>query len=451
MTPPPVNGTLPLGGVYDVRPRGSLTLSEPRDLLVDRSTPGASGPDGAIATDTVRALLEIGFTGPLPKGPTADDVVRVSDEEVVWGGNLIGQYGHFLTESVARLWPVLPGAELDGRAVVFATPKKSPWVVDWLQAFGGRVVDLPERGAVRFTRMFVPEPALRHGAWIAPEIRDIHLHARQGMDVDGHRRHDVLWLSRSRLARHRVPYDHLLLEWLLGDHVTAVNLETMTLAEQVAALERSRGVAGVMGSAFHTLLMAAEQPECLYLCPPWDKQAYPAQHRVLDGHATFVHALDIAASRRRAREGVPFPGAYRLLIPEALEALRATLLPDLFDDERLAAVAQIGSQPYRRDPGSSCELDRAVARMLVDPLAIQPRMELGAMLEAKGLTRFALEQFVAAADLAEDYAAAPLHAARLLNQIGRSDEAAEMARRVLAIDPSSREATDYLRVESEAG
>jgi hypothetical protein len=404
MSPPPVNGTLPLGGVYDLRPRESLNLSEPRELVVDRSIPGAYRADGSVAKDTLRAMLESAFTGPVPATLAADNVVEVHDDEVVWGGNIMGHYGHFLTESVSRLWPVLPGARLEGMPVVLTTPKATPFVLQWLEAFGAPVVQLPDRGAVRFTRMVVPEPALRHGAWISPAIRDIHLHVRRGLDVERPATRDVVWLSRSKLGPNRVPYDEGLLEWLIRDHVTVISPETMTVAEQVAALEGSRGVAGVCGSAFHTLLMTDPVPDCLYLCPPWDRQAYPAQHRVLGGKATFVDALSIAASQRRAREGVAFPGAYRLLIPETLRALSATLLPDLLDDPRLAAFADIGSSRRGGGRAFSNELDAAVARMLLDPLAIEPRVELGAMFEAQELTGCALEQSAVVADLAYDRA-----------------------------------------------
>ena len=111
--------------------------------------------------------------------------------------------------------------------------------------------------------MLVPEPAWRINAWIAPEIRDIHLHAREGLDVTPTAGNGVTWLSRSkRLGRYRVPYDERLLEWLIEPYVTILRPETMNLAEQVAAFEGSRAVAGVIGSAFYTLLMTTRQPDC---------------------------------------------------------------------------------------------------------------------------------------------------------------------------------------------
>jgi hypothetical protein len=403
MGPPPVNGTLQLGGANDPRPRGSLLLAGPRELVVSQGIVAAYERDGTVAEDTLRAILESAFRpDQVPNALPPDAVVETCEEEVVWGGQATAPYGHFLTESVSRLWPLVAGGALEGRPVVFAKPPAAPFAREWLDAFGVPIFELPQEGAVRFTRMFVPEPAWRLGAWIAPEIRDIHLQARSGLGLPepAHgKRGEVLWLSRSELKPDRVAYDEALLEWLLGDRVTAISPETLTLAEQVAAIEGGSAVAGVIGSAFHTLLLASAPPDCLYLCPPWDRPAYAAQHRFLEGTATFVHALDVATKTRRAREGLAFPAAYRILIPEALRALDRTVLPGLLGDPRIAAFA--GAAGHRQDDERP-DSDAAVAQVLLDPLAIEARTSLGKIFEADGLARCAGEQFAIAAALAED-------------------------------------------------
>lgn len=404
MGPPPVSGTLQLGGANDPRPRGSLALSGPRELLVSPGVPGAYERDGTVAEDTLRAILESAFRpDQVPSALAPDAVVETREEEVVWGGQATGPYGHFLTESVSRLWPLVAGGDLEGLPVVFAKPPTAQFARDWLDAFGAPVVELPQQGAVRFTRMFVPEPAWRLGAWIAPEIRDIHLQARSGLAIP-EPAHDkpseVLWLSRSGLEPGRVAYDEALLEWLLGDRVRVIRPETLTLAEQVATIEGGRAVAGVIGSAFHTLLLASAPPDCLYLCPLWDRPAYAAQHRFLDGTATFTHALDVATKTRRAREGLAFPAAYRILIPEALRALDRTVLPDLLEDPRIAAFADPAR--HRQAEGRSGNSDEAVAEVLLDPLVIEPRTKLGEIFQAEDLARCAQEQFAIAAALDED-------------------------------------------------
>jgi Glycosyltransferase 61 len=391
---------LQLGGKNVSLPRGALCVSGPRELLVARSYIAAFETDGTVARDTVcyRDEAPVLPRLNLPARLDPEQVVQVHDEEVAWGGNVAVHFGHFMVDSVGRLWPLLPGAELHGLPVVLTTPQPAPYVQDWLRAFGVRVVELPEDGAVRFTRVRVPEQAWRAGAWIAPEFRDIHLGARRGLEVPKRDGRDVLWLSRAGLDRRRTAYDEALLEWLLRDRVESVRPETMTLAEQVAAFECCRVAVGVAGSAFHGVTMAFDPPDCLYLRPPWAGGAHAAQHRFLGGEAVFAHAMEAVWTPPARRRGIYFPFGYRMLIPETLLALRATALPDLFEDTRLRALARDPSRGARAGNG----LDSAVARVVSNPLSFEARMKLGAAFEREGLVGCAREQFSMVADLTDD-------------------------------------------------
>ena len=86
----------------------------------------------------------------------------------------------------------------------------------------------------------------------------------------------------------------------------------------------------------------------------------------------------------------------------------------------------------------------AVAAMLLEPLSAVARMAAGLAFEAEGLNRCAIEQFMAAADLADHPVPALLCAARILAREGSVDQASEVAERVLALDPASREAANLV-------
>jgi capsular polysaccharide biosynthesis protein len=385
---------------HEFLPRGAIEVSEARELLAASSGTCAYEADGSIANDTLKnptVALGHGFT---PQRPPAADPVDVHDDMVVWGGSLTDHFGHFLSEAVTRLWPLVPGNGLEGLPVVFRAPKRAPFVGEWLEGFGAEALFLPAHGPVRFKRMAVPERSWRFGAWIAPEIRDTHLHARRGLTVPSTPSHDVLWLSRTGLQPERVAHDECLLEWILGDHVTPVRLEAMSLGQQIGLLESSRAVAGVIGSAFHALLLTTDTPECLYLSPPsFTRSGYLAQHRLLDGNATFVEAVASAARIPSVRrKGLIFPGGHRILIPRALTALGATLMPELREDPRIVAFADPG--PRRNQSGTRSETDAAVLEVLREPLSATARNRLGEMFDERNLDGCAFEQFGIAAELA---------------------------------------------------
>lgn len=441
------------------RESGSLRLSPARDLTAVASVPGAFEQGGELAEDTVcfwgsGPLLHVRGQSPPPKQPSDRAVNRVCDEPVVWAGVTFSHYGHFAVESVGRLWPVLPGAELEGLPVV--TPGV-PWgkaIHEWLNAFGARRVELPKDGAIRFKRMYVPEPAWRVDAWVAPEIRDIHLQVRRNLEVNPLPRRRVLWLSRSRMNRERRAYDECLLEWVLAEHVRVFHPETKPLTEQIAAIEASDFVAGVVGSAFHSILTAQTPPRCVYLCPGADtthgslyepQGAYVVQDSLLNTNGRFLYVCAPAEVEDYCFPGghpLTFPGGHRILIPETLRVLREVALPDLFDDPRVFALAYPERARRGRSGRSPC-LMNAIATMLLDPLSADARIAAGLVFEAEGLNRCAVEQFMTAADLGENPVPALLHVARVLTEEGATADVSAVVERVLALDPGSRVAAGY--------
>ncbi|HEX6665091.1 MAG TPA: glycosyltransferase 61 family protein [Solirubrobacterales bacterium] len=437
--------TLEIYGQTELRPRGSLKTAAPRELWVERSLPAAFEPSGLIAADTRRLWGEQDrLPDSIPDRLSDPDVVAVHKDETVWGGCVLGHYGHFLTESVSRLWPLLPEAELKGLPVVCTMQSKFPFAREWAQAFGIDVAELPERGVVRFMKMFVPDPAWRLNVWISPEIRDIHMHARQNLSVPPCDEAGVLWLSRSGLDRNSCAYDEVLLEWILRDHVTLIHPEQMTLVEQIAAVEASEVVAGIVGSAFHTLLMAAKLPTCVLLCPGGVQPAFLAQDLLLRTNGAFIHALSIAEMLRR-RRGQSL-GGYRVMIPETVRALGETVLPALLEDERLLCFAY--PERFTSTIGEAVandSLERMVARVLLDPYSFEARLKLAAAFECRELFSCALEQFLTVAELSDNgHVPSLLGASRMFDCLNQRSEASSMARQVLALDPSCRDALAYL-------
>jgi Glycosyltransferase 61 len=387
-----------------MRPRGTLVLQKAAVRLAAKPLYGAYEADGPIDKHTLRWAAAVGKMGAVPSEFPEMEVTEECDEEVVWGGMLGKHYGHFLLELVSRLWPLVDGGPLEGRRVVFggAQDPELPAVSEWLDGFGVRIKKLPEKGAVRFTRMFVPELACKLNTWCCPEIRDIHLQARSGMNITPTNHDEVLWLSRSELPAERAPYDECLFEWLLGDRVTVIHPEQLTLAEQVAALEGSKAVVGVVGSAFHTMLLTQRTPDCLYLCAQMPKSSLAAQHHFLECDATFaMQTLEVAARQRKVREEMIFPTGHRVVIPEALQALNTTVLPGLLDDPKLSRFAYPERSQSKRNRPSAEDLDAAVMRVLVEPFSVDAREKLGAAFAERGLDRNAGEQLRMVADLTD--------------------------------------------------
>lgn len=445
-------GTLAIAGKAYVRPRGSLRLPDARELIVPPSSFGAFNPDGSVAEDTLRRAGLNGkftdFPGPLVPERLPEDltIAAVIDEPVIWGGGISDHYGHFLTEFVARLWPLLSIDGLSELPVVFSGRRNWQFVNEWLSAFGVKTINVPTQQGLTFKRMYVPEPAWRLSAWVAPEMRDIHLKARRGLKLPFVVDSELTWLSRGGLPWERVPYDEALLEWLLRSAMRVLRPERMSLAEQVASFEASTAVAGVAGSAFHTALMVREMSELIYLCPSIVSAPFIAQESLLKRDARFVHAL--AATSMQPKPSARRPASFRLMIPEVIRSLKSKIPADLITANSLLSALTEPEQVYSQ-VGEICgdrqiDLDTAILQVVLDPLSMGARMNLGQIFERQEVLDCALEQFRTVAELTEDYVLAPLRAARLLFRLDRRAEAAAMAKKVLAIDQGSKEALRYI-------
>lgn len=387
-----------IGSPTTMRPGGSLRLKCSQDLLVKRPIRAAYNLDGSVAGDTLRIWGPDGERADsVPQRLEICQIVETHTDEVVWGGYLSSHYGHFLTETAALLWPVLPGARKAGRRMAFIAPSRLPsFVHEWLGAFGLEPLNLPSNGIIRFTSMCVPEPAWRLNAWISPVIRDIHLHVREHLVIPVTPRHRLLWLSRSEGPPLRSAHDERLLEWLLRDYATCIHPETLSLAEQVSMIENSDLVAGIVGSAFHTMLLAKTVPRCLYLCPSKIASAYIAQGSVVQGRDRFLRALEPIADRKGEKR---FPGEYRVIIPEVLRELTETILPELSRDDHVAAILRSAEGPVRLTGYS--QLEEAVAAVAHNPSSVDARRRLGEVFAAEGNDPCAREQFSVAAELAD--------------------------------------------------
>lgn len=447
---------------WESRPRGSLRLSGPRELLVDRSIPAPFELDGQPLQDTLRLIGTEGHSQrPVPSISLDRKRLTTHDEEVVWGGSISTHYGHFLVESMARLWPLLPGGKLEGAPAIFAgdlfggrrvDPRDQPFMREWLDAFGIHTVELADE-PTRFRRMYIPEPALRPGAWISPELRDIHMHARRGLGkLPTGTVGEVLWLSRSALDRNRrVAQDECLLEWLLRDYVRIVHPQTLALAEQVAEIEVSRAVAGIVGSAFYTLLLAEASPCFACVCSAaWAAAApYMPMAKLLQSDATFVLGLEQAPEGGEA-SGTNPRYHHRLQIPQILKSLGQTVLPELVNDPLIATLAdpeRLGSNSLCR--GGSSGLQVAVAKAVLEPSSGAARMNLARHFEAEGLNSLALEQYAVVADTRGRHAPEALRAARRMGDVGAADAASPMVKRVLSrADPGFREAVTSVSAAS---
>ncbi|GEO99601.1 glycosyltransferase family 61 protein [Methylobacterium haplocladii] len=187
--------------------------------------------------------------------------------QFLYVGALATHYGHFLINTLPRLWPLVSWQGPLPRILCHVPGPREAWEeLPFLGAILGRL-GLDMADVVTFDRpttlrdIVVPEPALQEQAAVhavfADLCRTIGQPLWQDVAVDGLRR--PLYLSKTRMrsgVAHVANEDAILAE-LERRGVEIAFPETLAFADQVRLLSGRRIVMGTLGSAFHTAAFAA--------------------------------------------------------------------------------------------------------------------------------------------------------------------------------------------------
>lgn len=252
--------------------------------------------------------------------PGPNQAAGRSGETVVYLGWAFGHFGHFVLESLARLWAL---RELGALPVVMYQPERGlPRAHRDLLALGGagRGRLRVQRHAVRYAETIVPQPAYTLGEAAHPRFAEMfRAHAGRGNGRAGRRAGSLVYLSRSLLdaSRRLLVGEQALEAWLLRNDVTVVRPEHVTIDEQADLLRRSSDVLTPQGSAAHLAVLGSPSTRWHILCGDAVARDYALAPAVAGAHCAFYRVTDTAG---RATYGTSCH--VRLVLSRAVELLR---------------------------------------------------------------------------------------------------------------------------------
>ncbi len=219
------------------------------------------------------------------------------EETLVWGGFLPAHHGHFIIDSLARLWrwPV-PGAH---RLACIGKPDEySPVMWDMLAKAGvPRDAILMLDRPTRVRELIVPYPsslcyAISSDAWAAT-VRRVGDAAVPGAVA---RTAQPLYLSRSRFATAgyaRGVAGEAVLEQVLRQAGFAVAYpEELDLAEAIALVRRHETVVGQLGSALHWTAFADTAPRIIGIAATPVPASYMLCDSAIGAEAHYIWGVD---------------------------------------------------------------------------------------------------------------------------------------------------------------
>jgi hypothetical protein len=300
------------------------------------------------------------LAGDLGRGNPAEPVREV-DEEVVYLGWLFNHYGHFLMQSLARVWflsEVAPSVRVVFHHASRPGWQPAPWALRMLEAFGvprERIMVLRE--PTRLRRMIVPEPLFEPRS--VSENRQVRAHlgmARPYRAVaeriagPGKPSTQPVYLSRRLLpgSQRLIVGEGELEDVLRYNGFRIAHPQTMSFEDQVRLINEHTEIVSNAGSAAQNVLFALHAPRLHLLTNGPNFSPDYFMHASLVGSETsFINCLSTGG-----RES--FPGNQKQT-PHLLDA--PTLLDYL--KQRGLLPKSVPVSPIDRGAPLSAEYDEA--------------------------------------------------------------------------------------------
>ena len=200
--------------------------------------------------------------------------------DYVYGGRYVHHFGHFLVETLSRLWPWREGLPPRTRIVVHGEGSPAGWfATGYARAAFAALGLAPEHflhvdRPVRFDALLVPGQAFLPGAQAHRAFAALtqRMGERLTAGLPPPAREDrPVFMAKTRLVG---GVSHLLNEGALiagleRRGVEIVHPQEMTLAQHVRFIEGRRVISGWASSAHHPTLFAARAGAFRMLSPPW--------------------------------------------------------------------------------------------------------------------------------------------------------------------------------------
>ncbi|MBE6102565.1 MAG: glycosyltransferase family 61 protein [Selenomonas ruminantium] len=201
---------------------------------------------------------QAGFYGVSSAYPVKGNIVY-EDKDVIFGGILIGHFGHFLLECLGRLWYVMERDEPHKPLVFLTELDVCPWFWDFFALLGiarERIILVGK--PTQFKSVIVPEESVHSWySYTQKYLLPYRYIAAQAQKLTGNKSlGKKLFLTRIRLAKSQTKCinEEYFCQFFARQGFAMVELESFPLAEQIAIVNNAEEIVSIMGSLTHWAL-----------------------------------------------------------------------------------------------------------------------------------------------------------------------------------------------------
>ncbi|AWB33176.1 hypothetical protein DBV39_05020 [Orrella marina] len=216
----------------------------------------------------------------LSRFKSCSDTTQI-DGQAIYLGILHNHYGHFLCETLSRLWAI-DSVDSHARLVLLVTDAGVPGFVDDFFRMAGlqdRLVYV--RTPVCVESLVIPDAAVIYPHLFHPAFLRLTRSVLERTAFLSDNETAPLFVSRGNLVPGYSRYvvgERMLHEAMVRAGATIVSPETLGIAEQIRLFNAHRRIVGYAGSAMHNLLFTTGDKDVLY----YSARAIPKIYRLID-------------------------------------------------------------------------------------------------------------------------------------------------------------------------
>lgn len=216
--------------------------------------------------------------------------IKYCDEEVIWGGLIIFHYGHFILQTITRLYYFLNNKNYK---IVFVSDKKvlPEFMLDFFSFIGldlSKIILVNE--FTRFKKIFCPPVSSIYYGDYTDDFLDIFDKCSYKIQPANYQK---IFLSRKHWKGVAKCYGEIELEKIFNlNGFKSIYLEKLKLADQISIIKGAKVIAGVNGTSFHNILFSNEPKQLIILNrnEEFDSQYILNNARKADWFVVKVHS-----------------------------------------------------------------------------------------------------------------------------------------------------------------
>jgi hypothetical protein len=237
-------------------------------------------------------------------------------EPIVYLSSFYRHWGHFLTESISRLWARHEYPELRGMKGLYRSYFRDQladyqYITDYFSSSTIEPIELLSvKKITKIDKCFLPAASFSNrNEGYTSHLTSPHDVARSYLgDMSPDRRNQPIYMSRSRLTKfdRKILNEAELTNVLVNHGVRVIYPEEMSLEEQITIFNTHSVFIGCCGSAFHSTLfsLASQEITTFVLCERWINPNYIMIDAIVGNTSNYMCVLTREDPEKRGDGGV---------------------------------------------------------------------------------------------------------------------------------------------------